>query len=69
MIDYFALALSHALLVLGIWLILQRDDLDNETPGKTGDGGEAKAEAAAPGAPGAPDPQARFRITGVKPRA
>lgn len=32
MIDNFALALTHGLLVLGIWRLLQRDDLDTETP-------------------------------------
>lgn len=62
MIDYFALALSHALLVLGIWLVLQRDDLDREEPAP-----EAADEPAAP--PAANDPNARFRLNGVKPRA
>lgn len=34
MIDYFALALTHGLLALAAWRMLQRDDLDREaTPG------------------------------------
>lgn len=32
MIDYFALALTHGLLALAAWRILQRDDLDHEEP-------------------------------------
>lgn len=32
MIDNFALALTHGLLVLGIWRLLQRNDLDGEAP-------------------------------------
>lgn len=31
MIDNFALALTHGLLVLGIWRLLQREDLDGES--------------------------------------
>lgn len=33
MIDYFALALTHGLLLLGAWRMLQRADLDREEPG------------------------------------
>lgn len=32
MIDYFALALTHGLLLLGAWRMLQRVDLDREEP-------------------------------------
>lgn len=32
MIDYFALALSHGLLVLAFWRLLGRGDLDREEP-------------------------------------
>ncbi len=30
MIDYFSLALTHALLAIACWRLLQRDDLDSE---------------------------------------
>jgi hypothetical protein len=30
MIDYFSLALTHGLLVIACWRLLQRDDLDHE---------------------------------------
>lgn len=30
MIDYFSLALTHGLLVLACWRLLQSDDLDSE---------------------------------------
>jgi hypothetical protein len=30
MIDYFSLALTHGLLVLACWNLLQRDELDSE---------------------------------------
>jgi len=30
MIDYFSLALTHGLLVIACWRLLQRDDLDSE---------------------------------------
>ncbi len=30
MVDYFALALTHGLLVIACWRLLQRDDLDAE---------------------------------------
>ncbi|HEX7710651.1 MAG TPA: hypothetical protein VF418_06900 [Sphingomonadaceae bacterium] len=36
MIDYFAIGLTHALLALAVWRLLQRADLD-------GDGSESKA--------------------------
>ncbi|WP_334655152.1 hypothetical protein [Sphingomonas panaciterrae] len=32
MIDNFALAISHGLLLLTAWLLLRRDDLDSEAP-------------------------------------
>jgi hypothetical protein len=32
MIDNFALAISHGLMLLAAWLLLRRDDLDRETP-------------------------------------
>lgn len=43
MIDNFALAISHGLMLLAIWLLLRRPDLDREpspkdrAPTKTGD--------------------------------
>lgn len=30
MIDNFALGLSHGLMLLAVWLLLRRDDLDSE---------------------------------------
>ena len=30
MIDNFALAISHGLMLLAVWLLLRRDDLDRE---------------------------------------
>jgi hypothetical protein len=30
MIDYFALALTHGLIALALWRMLQRSDLDSE---------------------------------------
>lgn len=32
MIDYFAIALTHALLALAAWRLLWRDDLDADPP-------------------------------------
>ncbi|WP_198283254.1 hypothetical protein [Sphingomonas sp. PAMC 26617] len=32
MIDNFALAISHGLIALTVWLLLRRPDLDRETP-------------------------------------
>ena len=32
MVDYFALALTHGLLLLALWRLLLRRDLDDETP-------------------------------------
>jgi len=32
MIDIFALALSHGLILLGIWRLVMRDDLDGDLP-------------------------------------
>lgn len=40
MIDYFAIALTHGLLALAVWRLLQRDDLDSE--------GEAPAKPVKP---------------------
>jgi hypothetical protein len=42
MIDNFALAVSHGLMMLAVWLLLRRPDLDREpspkdSPPKTGD--------------------------------
>ena len=34
MIDYFAIGLTHGLLALAIWRLLQRDDLDTDNPRK-----------------------------------
>jgi len=63
MIDYFALALTHGLLVIAFWRLLGRDDLDTESLGP-GPGDEAPEET-----PAAPDPAARFRLPGRVPRA
>lgn len=30
MVDYFTLALTHGLLALAVWRLLQRDDLDRD---------------------------------------
>ena len=30
MVDYFTLALSHGLLIIALWRIVQRDDLDRD---------------------------------------
>ena len=49
MIDYFALALTHGLLLLGAWRMLGRVDLDREEPV---DPAAAPAEAAPPAKPG-----------------
>ncbi len=32
MVDYFSLALSHAVLLLAFWRLMLRDDLDAEAP-------------------------------------
>lgn len=32
MIDNFSILLSHGLLAIAFWFLLQRDDLDEETP-------------------------------------
>jgi hypothetical protein len=32
MVDFFALALSHGLLALVAWRLMQRDDLENDPP-------------------------------------
>jgi len=47
MIDNFALAVSHGLIMLAVWLLLRRPDLDREpgpkdnAPPGAGQGGEA----------------------------
>ncbi|HOB12715.1 MAG TPA: hypothetical protein PK680_04480 [Novosphingobium sp.] len=42
MVDIFALSLPHALLLIAIWRLLRRDDLDQERPStETGDGPRA----------------------------
>ena len=33
MIDIFALAIAHGLMLIGIWRLVMRDDLDGEKPG------------------------------------
>jgi hypothetical protein len=43
MIDYFALALSHGLIALALWRMLQRSELDDEP--RAGEEGEGKADA------------------------
>jgi len=47
MIDNFALAVSHGLMMLAVWLLLRRPDLDSEPgpkdvmPPRTGQSGDA----------------------------
>lgn len=55
MIDYFALALTHGLLVIAFWRLLQRSDLDSEP-------GDEMAGDAAPPAPPPPAAQERFKL-------
>lgn len=55
MVDYFALALSHGLLVLAGWKLLARPDLDAD-PAPPAD-----AEAAEDTAPKRPKPGLRLR--------
>lgn len=45
MIDIFALALSHGLILLGLWRVVQREDLDGE--------GDPRPAARGKGGPGA----------------
>jgi hypothetical protein len=40
MVDYFAIALTHGLIALAVWRLMNRDDLDSDT-----------AEAAKPARP------------------
>ncbi|TMM48351.1 hypothetical protein [Qipengyuania marisflavi] len=54
MIDYFALALTHGLLLLAVLRIVMRDALDSEDP-------LAGAEPDATGADDAPEPLRRNR--------
>ena len=63
MIDYFALALTHGLLVIAFWRLLGRDDLDTESL-EPGPDEEAPEET-----PAAPHPAARFRLPRRVPRA
>ena len=37
MVDYFALALTHGLLALAAWRLVQRADLDRDPPAPTDD--------------------------------
>jgi len=32
MVDYFSLVLSHGVLLIAFWRLMQRDDLDTEAP-------------------------------------
>jgi hypothetical protein len=43
MIDYFALALTHGLIALALWRMLQRSELDAEV--RSGDAGESGGDA------------------------
>ncbi len=48
MVDFFALALSHGLLALVAWRLMQRNDLENDPPEADPDANEdpaARAEA------------------------
>lgn len=54
MVDYFALALAHGLLVLAAWQLLWRDDLDQD-PARE----EPEPPAADPAKP--PKPELRIR--------
>jgi hypothetical protein len=58
MVDYFALALTHGLLALAAWRLMQRPDLDRDPP--PGDG------EAAPAAPTGPAPRPPVRRMTVK---
>jgi hypothetical protein len=51
MIDLFALAVSHGLMMLAAWRLLSRDDLDREDPAATATT-DPLASAAAPVRPG-----------------
>ena len=48
MVDYFALALSHGLLILAIWQLLWRADLD-EDPAQPEDAALADPQPTRPG--------------------
>lgn len=39
MVDILALTLSHGLLLVAVWRLLRRDDLDHEDPAPEGQGG------------------------------
>lgn len=58
MIDYFALALTHALLALAAWRLLSRADLDHEEP----------LDSPAPPPPAEPPARTKPRLQ-VRPRA
>jgi hypothetical protein len=49
MIDLFALAVSHGLMLLAAWRLLSRDDLDREGPAAVSGPGPAAPPAARPG--------------------
>ena len=54
MVDYFALALTHGLLVLAGWRLLWRDDLDRDPdPADAGDPDQTGAQAGSGPADGA----------------
>ena len=52
MVDYFSLALSHGVLLIAFWRLMQRDDLDAEPPREDAPAGEP-AEPETPLRPGA----------------
>jgi hypothetical protein len=45
MVDYFSLAVSHAVLLLAFWRLMQREDIDVEPP-REDTGAASPAEAA-----------------------
>ena len=49
MVDYFSLALSHGVLLIALWRLMLRDDLDAEPAREDPESGE----------PAAPDPAPR----------
>jgi len=50
MIDIFALALSHSLILLAIWRLVNRDDIDGEQARSPADAAPEETKKAAPGA-------------------
>lgn len=61
MIDYFALALTHGLLLLGAWQMLQRADLDHEEPVDPAAAPPAEPARPAAAKPGSTGPGLRTR--------